>query len=47
MAGLPSDRTAWVTTRPFLAPHHTISDVGLIGDGMQLASLGSIAIDCG
>jgi predicted ATPase with chaperone activity len=22
------DRTAFVTTRPFRAPHHTISDVG-------------------
>jgi magnesium chelatase family protein len=27
------DRTALVTTRPFRAPHHTISDVGLIGGG--------------
>jgi magnesium chelatase family protein len=26
-------RTAVVTTRPFRAPHHTISDVGLIGGG--------------
>jgi magnesium chelatase family protein len=25
------DRTACVTARPFHAPHHTISDVGLIG----------------
>ena len=25
--------TALVTTRPFRAPHHTISDVGLIGGG--------------
>jgi magnesium chelatase family protein len=24
---------ALVTTRPFRAPHHTISDVGLIGGG--------------
>jgi magnesium chelatase family protein len=29
----PGDRTALVTTRPFRAPHHTISDVGLIGGG--------------
>ncbi len=29
VAGLTSDRTAVVTTRPFRAPHHTISDVGL------------------
>jgi magnesium chelatase family protein len=28
-----SARTALVTTRPFRAPHHTISDVGLIGGG--------------
>jgi magnesium chelatase family protein len=26
-------RTAFVTTRPFRAPHHTISDAGLIGGG--------------
>ena len=26
-------RTAWVTTRPCRAPHHTISDAGLIGGG--------------
>jgi predicted ATPase with chaperone activity len=26
-------RTAVVTSRPFRAPHHTISDVGLIGGG--------------
>jgi hypothetical protein len=30
VAGLTGDRTALVTTRPFRAPHHTISDVGLI-----------------
>jgi hypothetical protein len=29
VAGLTSDRTALVTTRPFRAPHHTISDVGM------------------
>ena len=27
VAGLTGDRTAWVTTRPCRAPHHTISDV--------------------
>jgi uncharacterized protein YjbI with pentapeptide repeats len=27
------DRTAFVTTRPFRAPHHTISAIGLIGGG--------------
>jgi magnesium chelatase family protein len=32
-AGRTGDRTALITTRPFRAPHHTISDVGLIGGG--------------
>src|SRR4029453_16170709 len=36
VAGLTGDRTALVTTRPFRAPHHTISDVGLIGGGHVL-----------
>src|SRR4030095_1467670 len=31
VAGLTGDRTALVTTRPFRAPHHTISEAGLIG----------------
>jgi magnesium chelatase family protein len=33
VAGLTGDRTAWVTTRPCRAPHHTSADVGLIGGG--------------
>lgn len=33
LAGLTGDRTVWVTTRPFRAPHYTISDAGLIGGG--------------
>jgi magnesium chelatase family protein len=33
VAGLTGDRTALVTTRPFRAPHHTISAVGLVGGG--------------
>jgi magnesium chelatase family protein len=33
VAGLTGDRTAWVMTRPCRAPHHTISDAGLIGGG--------------
>jgi hypothetical protein len=31
VAGRTGDRTAWVTTRPCRAPHHTRSDVGLAG----------------
>jgi hypothetical protein len=30
VAGRTGGRTAWVTTRPCRAPHHTIPDVGLI-----------------
>jgi magnesium chelatase family protein len=33
VAGLTGEHTAWVTTRPFRAPHYTISDAGLIGGG--------------
>jgi magnesium chelatase family protein len=33
VAGLTGGRTAVVTTRPCRAPHHTISDVGLICRG--------------
>jgi magnesium chelatase family protein len=36
VAGLTGDRTAWVTTRPCRAPHHTISDAGLKGGGRGL-----------
>jgi predicted ATPase with chaperone activity len=35
VAGLTGDRTALVTTRPCRAPHHTLSDVGLIGGGNE------------
>jgi magnesium chelatase family protein len=51
VAGLTGDRTALVTTRPFRAPHHTISDAGRIGGGhvsmlgdVSLASQGSLAL---
>ncbi len=33
LTGLTGDRPAVVTTRPFRAPHHTISQVGRIGGG--------------
>jgi magnesium chelatase family protein len=33
VAGLTGDCTALVTTRPCRAPHHTISDAGLIAGG--------------
>jgi magnesium chelatase family protein len=33
IAGLTGARTALVTARPCRAPHHTSSDVGLIGGG--------------
>ena len=33
VAGRTDGRTALVTGRPFRAPHHPISDVGLIGGG--------------
>jgi magnesium chelatase family protein len=43
VAGLTGDRTAFVTTRPFRAPHHTISDVGLIGGG-QVPQPGEVSL---
>ena len=33
ITGLTGDSMAVITTRPFRAPPHTISDAGLIGDG--------------
>src|SRR5512136_1635862 len=33
VAGLLSDKDGLIGTRPFRAPHHTISDAGLIGGG--------------
>ncbi len=33
VAGLLSNRTGLIAVRPFRAPHHTISDAGLIGGG--------------
>jgi len=43
VAGLTGDRTALVTTRPCRAPHHTISDVGLIGGG-QVPRPGDVSL---
>lgn len=43
IAGLTGDRTALVTTRPFRAPHHTISDVELIGGG-QVPMPGEVSL---
>ena len=36
IAGRTGDRTAVVSTRPFRAPHHPISDVGRMGGGQVL-----------
>jgi magnesium chelatase family protein len=36
VVGFPGVRPAVVTTRPCRAPHHTISDAGLIGGGQVL-----------
>ena len=33
VSGLLSDKAGLIATRPFRAPHHTISDAGLIGGG--------------
>jgi magnesium chelatase family protein len=43
VAGLTGDRTALVTTRPFRAPHHTLSDVGRIGGG-QVPRPGDVSL---
>jgi magnesium chelatase family protein len=43
VAGLTGDRTAVVTTRPCRAPHHTISDVGVIGGG-QVPMPGEVSL---
>jgi magnesium chelatase family protein len=45
VAGLTGDRTALVTTRPCRAPHHTISDVGLISGG-HVPMPGEVSLAC-
>jgi magnesium chelatase family protein len=42
VAGRTGRRPAVVTTRPFRAPHQTISDVGLIGGG-QVPTPGEVS----
>ncbi len=43
VAGLTGARTAVVATRPCRAPHHPISDVGLIGGG-QVPMPGEVSL---
>ncbi len=43
VAGLTGRHPACVTTRPFRAPHHTISEVGLIGSG-QVPMPGEVSL---
>jgi magnesium chelatase family protein len=43
VAGLTGDRTAWVTTRPCRAPHHTLSEAGLIG-GSHVPMPGEVSL---
>jgi magnesium chelatase family protein len=43
VTGLTGDRTALVTTRPCRAPHHPISDAGLI-DGGHVPMPGDVSL---
>ena len=42
-AGLLPEKTPLLITRPFRAPHHTVSDAGLIGGG-QVPSTGEVSL---
>lgn len=44
VTGLLSAGQALVTTRPFRAPHHTISDAALVGGGMGTVRAGEISM---
>lgn len=44
IAGMLSKGEALVTTRPFRAPHHTISDAALVGGGMNKIRPGEISL---
>lgn len=43
IAGLLGDGSSFVATRPFRSPHHTISDVGLLG-GSAIPAPGEVSI---
>jgi magnesium chelatase family protein len=43
VAGLTGERATLVTTRPCRAPHHTLSDAGLIGGG-QVPRPGDVSL---
>jgi magnesium chelatase family protein len=43
VAGLIGDHTAWVTTRPCRAPHHTIAAAGLSG-GSHVPMPGDVSL---
>lgn len=44
VVGLLPDGVSLVTTRPFRAPHHTISDAALVGGGMGFVRPGEISL---
>ena len=44
IAGILAKGEALVTTRPFRAPHHTISDAALVGGGMNKIRPGEISL---